>query len=112
MAGERLVELINSQGGADSNYADVVYGVVIAVSPLKIQLSNSMVLDDDFIVLGKHIGKFKLKGKQKITSGDRSGTTENVEYEFDNSLRKDDKVTMIRSHGGQKFYLWEREEAE
>lgn len=104
MAGERLLELINSQGGSDSDYADVVYGIVISTSPLQIQLSNSMVLDDNFIVLGKHIGKFKLKGKLKTTEYNGK-----AEYEFDNSLKEGDKVTMIRSHGGQKFYLWERE---
>ena len=31
-----------------------------------------------------------------------------AEYEFDNSLKAGDKVTMIRMDGGQQFYLFER----
>ncbi len=94
MAGKRLYELMTKRGGKTSDYSDVVYGTVISAKPLKVQLSNNMILTDDFIVLGKHIGKFKLKG--------------NIELEIDNSLESGDKVTMIREDGGQQFYLFER----
>lgn len=112
MAGERLMQMLKSRGGKDSDYADVVYGVVISTEPLKVQLSNNMVIDDNFIVLGKHIGKFKLPGKATITDSDVI-KTEKITFkdmEFDNSLKKNDKVTMIRMDGGQQFYLFEREE--
>ncbi len=66
MVGERLFELMNSKGGNPSDYADIVYGVVIQASPLKVQLSNQLIITDDFIVMGKHIGKFKLQGKAKF----------------------------------------------
>lgn len=94
MAGKRLYELMTKRGGKTSDYSDVVYGTVINAKPLKVQLSNNMILTDDFIVLGKHIGKFKIKG--------------NIELEIDNSLESGDKVTMIREDGGQQFYLFER----
>ncbi len=113
------------RGGKSSDYSDVVYGTVINTSPLKIQLSNNMVLTSDFIILGKHIGKFKLQGKA-IMKGSADMTFHghheaadikkaNLEFkkksmyiEFDNSLEKGDKVTMIREDGGQQFYLFER----
>ncbi|MEK3544834.1 DUF2577 domain-containing protein [Lactobacillus crispatus] len=125
MAGKRLYELIMQRGGKSSDYSDVVYGTVINTSPLKIQLSNNMVLTSDFIILGKHIGKFKLQGKA-IMKGSADMTFHghheaadikkaNLEFkkksmyiEFDNSLEKGDKVTMIREDGGQQFYLFER----
>lgn len=125
MAGKRLYELIMQRGGKSSDYSDVVYGTVINTSPLKIQLSNNMVLTSDFIILGKHIGKFKLQGKA-IMKGSADMTFHghheaadikkaNLEFkkksmyiEFDNSLEKGDKVTMIRLDGGQQFYLFER----
>ena len=66
MAGKRLYELMTQRGGKPSDYSDVVYGTVTSTKPLKVQLSNNMVLTDDFIVLGKHIGKFKLQGKAII----------------------------------------------
>ena len=125
MVGERLFELMNSKGGNPSDYADIVYGVVIQASPLKIQLSNQLIITDDFIVMGKHIGKFKLQGKAKfkgsadmtfhghhdtadIKSIELNFPKDKFEIEFDNSLEKDDKVTLIRMDGGQQYYLFER----
>lgn len=106
MAGEYLIRLLNSRGGKDSEYADVVYGLVTSIKPLKVQLANNMVIDDNFIVLGKHIGKYKLDAKATI-KGEKVTIKD---MEFDNSLKKGDKVTMIRMDGGQQFYLFEREE--
>lgn len=117
MAGERLYQLIKGQHTPSSERADIDYGKVISTKPLKVQRANNMILDENFLVLGKHIGKFKVKGKSKIKSHsdqivDHSGTrptiTEDVEYTFDNSLKKGDKVTMIRLDGGQQFYILER----
>lgn len=132
MAGERLFELLNSKGGKDSDYADVVYGTVIEVNPLKVQIANNLVITEDFIELGRHIGKFKLQGKAVLkgtmdmtfhSHNDTANIKEtNLKFpepkhesndkqfyiEFDNSLEKNDKVTMIRCDGGQRFYLFER----
>ena len=126
MAGERLYELVTGKGGKDSDYADVVYGTVISVNPLKVQIANNMVITDDFIELGRHIGKFKLQGKMKYkgsaTSFQYHGHTGSASFskaetnfpkkdfylEIDNSLEKGDKVTLVRCDGGQRFYLLER----
>lgn len=125
MAGKRLYELMTKRGGKPSDYSDVVYGTVINPKPLKVQLSNNMVLTNDFIILGKHIGKFKLQGnaimkgsadmtfhghhdKANISKADLSFKKTSMYIEFDNSLEKGDKVTMIRLDGGQQFYLFER----
>lgn len=106
MAGKRLYELMTQRKGKSSDYSDVVYGTVISPKPLKVQLSNNMVLTEDFIVLGKHIGKFKIKGK--VTKHKHDEVKGETELEFDNSLESGDKVTMIRLDGGQQFYLFER----
>lgn len=125
MAGKRLYELMTKRGGKPSDYSDVVYGTVISPKPLKVQLSNNMVLTNDFIILGKHIGKFKLQGnaimkgsadmtfhghhdKANISKANLSFKKTSMYIEFDNSLEKGDKVTMIRLDGGQQFYLFER----
>lgn len=101
MAGERLLSMLNSRGGSPSDYADVVFGIVDSVSPLKITISNNMILDDSFIDLGKNITK--LKREVKIDG-------EKKEIEIDNRLKKGDKVTLFRQDGGQSFYLFERED--
>lgn len=125
MAGERLYKLIKGQHTPSSERSDIVYGKVLNPKPLKVQLSNQMVLDENFIVLGKHIGKFKLQGKSRLKgnanvtfhSHNQTAEIHNADIkfpktefyiEFDNSLEKGDKVTMIRCDGGQKFYLFER----
>lgn len=133
MAGELLYQLMTEKGGKSTDYADVVYGTVIKVDPLRVQLANNMIITDDFIDLGRHIGKFKLQGKAVFKKGtmkmvfhshnDTAQVKEtNLEFpepdhesdekpfyiEFDNSLEKDDKVTLIRCNGGQRFYLFER----
>ena len=62
MAGERLLKRLHQRGGSDSDYCDLVTGTVISTSPLRVQLSNDMIIDDNFITLGKAIGKRKLIG--------------------------------------------------
>ena len=126
MAGEQLIKMLTERGGSDSEYSDVVYGRVISTAPLKVQISNSMIIDDNFIVLGKHIGSFSMSGS--LTTSDTffkvvtpslartvaekpkiEKTTKPATFTFDNSLKVGDKVTMIRADGGQQFYLFERE---
>lgn len=133
MAGERLIEFIEGQHTPKSERGDILFGTVISVKPLKVQLSNQMVITEDFIILGKHIGKVKLQGKavfkkgtMKMTFHSHNDTAQVKEtklefpepkheskdkqfyIEFDNSLEKNDKVTLFRMEGGQQFYLFER----
>lgn len=108
MAGEQLLNMLKSKGGSTTDYSDVVYGKVISEVPLKIQLSNQIILDDNFLVLGKNVTKHtvKMTYKDRSDSGDTT-RTENVT--IDESLKSGDKVTMIRRDGGQQFYVFERE---
>lgn len=118
MAGEQLLNMLMSRGGSDSEYSDVIYGRIISTAPLRVQISNSMIIDDNFIVLGKHIGSFSMSGsittseEKKDKDGEKpkiEKTTKPATFTFDNSLKVGDKVTMIRADGGQQFYLFERE---
>ena len=114
--GRGLYELMTQRGGSDSEYADLIYGTVVSASPLKFQISNTMVIDGNFITLGKNIGTYTLKGKAtnkgKVTKGSAKGDiemTSDIEITVDNSLHTGDKVSLIRGDGGQRFYLFERE---
>ncbi|GAA3626316.1 hypothetical protein GCM10022297_01050 [Lactobacillus hamsteri] len=126
MAGEQILKLLKSRGGKPSDYADIVYGVVKSTDPLKVQIANDMVITEDFIELGRHIGKIKLQGKLKSKgslsgfqfhghSGSASFSKSDIDFpkkdfylEINNELEKDDKVTLVRCDGGQRFYLFER----
>ena len=103
MAGEWLLEQLRKRGGSDSDYCDVVTGTVISVSPLRVQLSNEMVIGQEFITLGKNIGQQTITGTATF-----DGKTGKISIDIDNSLQEGDSVTMIRADGGQEFYLFER----
>lgn len=124
--GQQLIKMFNSRGGAPSDYSDIVFGTVLKVKPLEVQLANDLTLTEDFLLLGKHIGKFKIQGKavfkgsQKMTFHGHSGSAdisaaevsfpkkEKMYIEVDNSLEKGDKLMLIRLDGGQQYYILER----
>jgi hypothetical protein len=113
MAGEQLLNMMNSKGGKESEYADIMYGKVIEDNPLKIQTSNQMILSESFLVLGRQVTKRKeqvkiLSHSDQIgeVSGNRPDIKETIE--IDGTLIKGDEVIMIRFNGGQQFFVLER----
>ncbi|GAF41118.1 hypothetical protein FC83_GL000905 [Agrilactobacillus composti DSM 18527 = JCM 14202] len=127
MAGEQLIQLMNQKGGGATDYADVVFGKVISIDPLKIQLSNQMILTDAFLTLGRHVTKHRdLVSKIKehtevfVNTGipELEGktitrkTVETYKYEIDESLKVDDAVVLLRHDGGQQFFVLEKSNAE
>ena len=103
MAGERLLNLMNSRGGNDSDYSDIVFGTVINTSPLKIQISNQMVLTDAFLNLSREVTDYWIKVE---IDGEKK------KVKVLNALKGGDGVTMIRQDGGQQFYVLEKTEGE
>lgn len=99
MAGEVLWGMVNSRGGNDSDYSDIVFGTVVDDSPLKIQISNQMTLTDAFLNLSEAVTDHKVKVK---VDGDEKTVT------ILGALKKGDGVTMIRQDGGQQFYVLEK----
>lgn len=99
MAGERILGMMNSRGGNDSDYADIVFGTVTSTSPLKIQISNQMTLGEEFLNLSENVTDHKVKMK----IDDETKTVEIL-----NGLKAGDGVTMIRQDGGQQFYVLEK----
>lgn len=107
MAGELLLELMNQRGGNSNEYTDLVYGTVIDTSPLQIQISQTLILTDDFVTLGEHCTKHKVK----MTYNDRTSNNDEKRTEtvtIDESLQKGDGVILIRQDGGQEFFALEK----
>lgn len=75
----------------DSKPSGVYYGVVISVSPLKINIDQKLVLTEEFIVLGRYITEFS--------------TDYMIEGETWHGLRKNDELLLIREQGGQRYYV-------
>lgn len=97
---------------------DIVFGKVIAVGPLQVQLSNNMILPNSLLMLGRHVGKYKVKvtyPDRAVTSINFDGKTYAVDDKvrtevvtIDESLKVGDGVAMIRADGGQSFYIFEK----
>lgn len=58
---EWFLHQIKSQGGVDSDYADVLFGKVVSTGPLKVKISNELVLDRTFLALTQTAVNAKLK---------------------------------------------------
>ncbi len=72
-------------------------GVVLDTNPLKIQVSSKKVLTKQFLFLSP----FCVLTKVNIGSSD---------YTIWRGLKKGDKVLLLRSSGGQFYYVMQRQE--
>ncbi len=104
MAGEVLLDMMNSRGGSPGEYSDIVFGKVVSVSPLNVQYSNNLILVPGLLKIARSVTKYKVKltYKDKDNGSDRERTEE---VEIDNSLKPGDGVVMVRRDGGQEFVI-------
>lgn len=58
---EWFIQKMNTQGGVDSDYSDILFGKVVSASPLKVKISNELVLDRTFLALTQTAVNAKLK---------------------------------------------------
>lgn len=88
---QAAVEAVNA-----SKPVNIVFGNVIADSPLKIILEQKITLDERFIILPqsmtRHAQKIIIDGEEK-------------EIIVDNSLTIGDMVALIKIQGGQRFIV-------
>ncbi|MCL0330619.1 DUF2577 domain-containing protein [Apilactobacillus xinyiensis] len=113
MAGKWLIEQLNSKGGHESDYADVVFGKVVSKSPLKIQVSNTLILTEDFLTLSKNVTDHKekiaiTKDSDKMIINKPEDKDKDIEIIVKQHLEEGDGVAMIRKNGGQEFYVFEK----
>lgn len=106
MAGEYILEQMQSKGGTESEYSDFVYGTVVSTEPLKIQIGNKLPLTSDFLILGRHVTKHVEK-ERYLDRTDSGDGYRDADVYIDESLHVGDKVLMIRGNGGQHFYVLE-----
>lgn len=104
MAGERLAQLIatNRNTMTKSNF---VFGEVKSVSPLEISVDGLPTIEEDMIILGKNVKEYKA---YKDSHSHPTVSSASGFVTVNRALKKGDKVFMIRSNDGQKFYVAER----
>ncbi|KRM69218.1 hypothetical protein FD06_GL000277 [Apilactobacillus ozensis DSM 23829 = JCM 17196] len=113
MAGEYLLKQFNKRGGHASEYSDVVFGKVVSKSPLKIEVSNTLILTEDFLTLGRNVTDHKekisiVKDSDKMIINKPEDKTKDIEIMVKQHLEEGDAVAMIRKDGGQEFYVFEK----
>lgn len=80
---------------------DVLYGEVIKIVPLEIQIEQKLVLTEDHLKLTNAVRDYETE--ISINGGTKQPCT------IYNKLKKGDKVTLIRAHGGQSFIVIDKE---
>ena len=102
MAGERIASLMLKAGKAaipNSEKTDLVYGQVISIKPLKIQLAreSKLILTESFLILSKLCKEMKVK------------TETGQELVLWSGLNVGDSVLMLRVLKGSKFIVLQKE---
>lgn len=99
----------------------VVFGQVISVSPLKIQVDQKAIYTQKMLVLSRNVTDFEvdisvnhLTENRAGGSGDPAFASHNHNYQgrkkivIHNALVKDDWVVMARIQGGKRFVVLDR----
>ncbi len=86
------------------NIADICYGTVTAIEPLKIMLEQKLELTEEFLVLSqnvvKHYESFYMRKKNS------NGEWEHYEIIIEKELKKGERV--MKMTGGQRYVVLDR----
>lgn len=99
MAGEVFVDVMRNIANdiSRSSYStDILYGKVISLSPLTIEVDNRFEIDEEFLILST------LVKKKEITLQDDTNVV------LWNDLSVGENVILLRHSGGQRFYVLDR----
>lgn len=121
MAGERLVQIMQEAAlGAIGNkgMADLLFGEVSQINPLKVKVDNRFELDMDFLIVPQSLTDYKVVLETEQETGTTSIAsshshtytkyTASKEYTFKNALKAGDKVALFRAVGGQRYYILDK----
>ena len=96
MAGEKLIRIMRDAGRTpQSKTTDLLFGVVTAISQLKIKVDNRFEVTADHLLLSALV-------KEKKVNIDGSSVT------LWRGLQVGDTVRLLRVNEGQMFYVLER----
>ena len=82
-----------------SKPVEIVYGIVLSIEPLKIDLEQKLTLSESFLIVPEEFTDRKIN----IVIDD-----EEKEIEIKNALKVDDKLILARVQGGQKYLVLSR----
>jgi hypothetical protein len=97
-----LIQLIKTaalEAVENSQMCDLRYGKVINTSPLKVQITNQLVLPESTLIV-----------PERLTNHSVSVTvdSETKRVSVNNALKVGDKVALLRKQGGQSYFILHR----
>ena len=95
----KLIKKTSLEAFVASKPANMVFGKVISVSPLKIKIDQKLILTSAQLVLSKHVTNYRLS----VTI---DGASKNMTV--NNALKIDDEVILMQVSGGQKYIVIDR----
>lgn len=105
---------------------DLRYGTVISTSPLKVRITQELILPESVLIVPEHLTDHEIEitvrsdyGWNTQSESGGSGDAEFASHNHDitlskrkmfihGALKKDDKVALIRQSGGQYFFILDR----
>ena len=104
----------------ETNPASVIYGTVVSVEPLAVQISTKLTVPEEFLLLTRNVKKHKIKvdveyegiGKIKIENVQQTGlrelAAEEIEVTVHNELEAGDRVILLQVQGGQEYVVLDK----
>lgn len=92
----RVMQQVSSNASEAAYPADVMSGTVISASPLKIKIEQRFDIDSAQLIVPEHLTDHTLR--MEVEGVD-------VLCRIYGGLKEGQEVTLIRKHGGQKFFV-------
>lgn len=108
MPGEKLAELIKRQSQSPMSKTDLLYGTVLAVAPLQVQIDsdNTFILSETFLILSPLCQEKVVTLPVTVTTSEGSGTGTATGQVW-RGLQAGDRVALLRVQSGSKYIvLW------
>lgn len=90
-----VVKLATEEYMNTKQLTDLRTGTVVSINPVRIKVSNQLTVPSSAIIVPQHLTDYKVK-------------TNDGELTIKNSLKINDKVALLKSQGGQSYFILDR----
>lgn len=87
----------------------VMFGTVMKVNPLEVNVDQRFTLDEDFLVIPEQLTRFEIDLKHKHqTNGEDTKEALTEKIVIREGLKAGDSVLLLRVQGGQQYVVWDK----
>lgn len=98
----RVIQKINKNQMGAIDSCDYVIGTVVGINPLKVQISDRIILEEDMLLLTETVVEKKLNLKHTHPS---VGTALETIIVIQEAIKIGDKLHLLKVSGGQLFIV-------